>query len=130
LRLGERLIAAACRRLPAKERYERHREWTAELPAILDDPDIRFAGHRAVRMLRYSGDIAWRFSLPSRYQTRRFIMAGWFVFNLGFLGYDVWSTVRNPHSWEAYLSTALGVTSVVVLTTYWRKLIGPARRSS
>jgi hypothetical protein len=130
LRLGERLIAKACRRLPANERDERYAEWTAELPAILDDPDIRFAWHRTVRMLRYSADIAWRFSRPSPPQTRRFIMSGWFIFNLGLLGYDVWSTVRNPHSWEAYLNTALGVTTVALLMIYWRKLVGPARRPS
>ena len=40
LRIGEYLITRACRRLPAETRDERYREWAAELPAILRDPDI------------------------------------------------------------------------------------------
>jgi DivIVA domain-containing protein len=54
LRIGEYLIARACRRLPAEARDERYREWVAELPAILQDPDIRPAARRAARMLRYA----------------------------------------------------------------------------
>jgi DivIVA domain-containing protein len=54
LRIGEYLIACACRRLPAGTRDERYREWAAELPAILEDPDIRPAARRAARMLRYA----------------------------------------------------------------------------
>jgi hypothetical protein len=54
LRIGEYLIARACRHLPAGARDERYREWVAELPAILDDPDIRPAARRAARMLRYA----------------------------------------------------------------------------
>jgi DivIVA domain-containing protein len=54
LRVGEYLIARACRHLPAGARDERYREWVAELPAILDDPDVRPAARRAARMLRYA----------------------------------------------------------------------------
>jgi DivIVA domain-containing protein len=54
LRIGEYLIACACRHLPAETRDERYREWAAELPAILQDPDIRPAARRAARMLRYA----------------------------------------------------------------------------
>lgn len=54
LRTGEYLIARACRHLPAEARDERYREWAAELPAILQDPDVRPAARRAARMLRYA----------------------------------------------------------------------------
>jgi DivIVA domain-containing protein len=54
LRIGEYLITCACRRLPAETRDERCREWAAELPAILGDPDTRLAARRAARMLRYA----------------------------------------------------------------------------
>ena len=54
LRIGEYLIARACRHLPAEARDERYREWVAELPAILRDPGVRPAARRAARMLRYA----------------------------------------------------------------------------
>jgi hypothetical protein len=57
-RICERLIRAACRRLPEDMRAERGREWAAELPAILDDQTIRPALRRAVRALTYSAGIA------------------------------------------------------------------------
>jgi len=56
LRAGEYLIGRSCRRLPSQIRDERYREWTAELPAILHDPDTRSAVRRAVRMLGYAAD--------------------------------------------------------------------------
>ncbi len=56
LRAGEYLIGRSCRRLPSQIRQERYREWTAELPAILHDPDTRSAVRRAVRMLGYAAD--------------------------------------------------------------------------
>ena len=56
LRIGEYLVGRACRRLPREIRDERCREWVAELPAILHDPEIRLAPHRAVRMLGYAAD--------------------------------------------------------------------------
>ena len=54
LRIGEYLIARACRHLSAGARDERYREWVAELPAILRDPGVRPAARRAARMLRYA----------------------------------------------------------------------------
>jgi len=54
LRIGEYLVARACRHLPAEARDERYREWAAELPAILRDPDVRPAARRAARMLGYA----------------------------------------------------------------------------
>jgi hypothetical protein len=48
------LVRRACRRLPDSIRDETCREWTAELPAITGDPDIRLAPVRAVRALGYA----------------------------------------------------------------------------
>ncbi len=53
-RLAEYLIRRACRGLPEDARDERCREWAAELPAILEDPDIRLAPLRTARALRYA----------------------------------------------------------------------------
>jgi nitrate reductase NapE component len=57
-RLAEWLIRVACRRLPADERTERGREWTAELPAILDDESIRPPLRRALRALSFCAGIS------------------------------------------------------------------------
>ncbi len=75
--LGEYLIARACRRLPAETRDERYREWTAELPAILRDPDTRLASRRAARMLGYAAGTLWGTALAPG-STRRLMarMAG------------------------------------------------------
>ncbi len=55
-RLAEYLIRRACRHLPDDTRDERYQEWTAELPAILTDPDVRWQAARAARALRYAAD--------------------------------------------------------------------------
>jgi hypothetical protein len=57
-RPAEWLIRAVCRRLPADERAERCREWTAELPAILDDQSIRPAFRRTLRALSFCAGIS------------------------------------------------------------------------
>jgi hypothetical protein len=57
-RIAEMLIRASCHRLPEDERGERCREWSAELPAILDDTSIRLPILRAVRAIRYSAGIS------------------------------------------------------------------------
>ncbi len=56
LRLGEYLVDRASRRLPRRIRAERYREWAAELPVILHDPQISLAPRRAVRMVVYAAD--------------------------------------------------------------------------
>jgi hypothetical protein len=56
LRIGEYLVSLACRRLPPDIREQRYREWAAELPAILHDPQAGLAPCRAVRMLAYAAD--------------------------------------------------------------------------
>jgi hypothetical protein len=52
-RIAERLIRTACRRLPEDVRAEQCREWTAELPAILDDQSIRPSFLRTLRALTF-----------------------------------------------------------------------------
>jgi hypothetical protein len=56
LRVGEFLAGRAARHLPAAARDERYREWAAELPVILGDPEIKPAAARAARMLRFAAD--------------------------------------------------------------------------
>jgi hypothetical protein len=52
------LIRASCRRLPDDERGDRYSEWSAELPAILDDTSVRLPILRTMRALRYSAGIS------------------------------------------------------------------------
>jgi hypothetical protein len=101
LRIGEYLIARACRHLPSHARDERYREWVAELPAILHDPGVRPAARRAARMLRYaSGTIRGTALTPG--SARRvmahmagvaapFITAGLVIYLLGW--------VKTPQDW-------------------------------
>lgn len=56
LRVGEFLAGRAARHLPAAVRDERYREWAAELPVILGDPEVRPAAARAARMLWFAAD--------------------------------------------------------------------------
>ena len=56
-RAAERLIRAACRRLPADVRAERCREWTAELPAILDDESTGPSWLRGLRALAFCAGV-------------------------------------------------------------------------
>lgn len=65
LRLSEYLVSRACRYLPSEIRDERYREWTAELPYILHDPDVRFTYLRILRMLAFASDHC-RSALASR----------------------------------------------------------------
>jgi hypothetical protein len=65
LRIGGYLIGFASRLLPGEIRDERYREWTAELPAILEDPDTRLAAHRAARMLGYAAGAVWGSALAA-----------------------------------------------------------------
>lgn len=57
-RAAEYLIRRACRRLPGDAGEERYREWAGELPAILNDPDVRPAFLRWVRVLSYAAGIS------------------------------------------------------------------------
>jgi hypothetical protein len=53
-RVAERVIRSGCRSLTGDVGRERVQEWTAELPAILRDPDVKSAAVRTARMLRYA----------------------------------------------------------------------------
>ena len=71
LRTGEFLVGLAARRLPRAVRDERYREWAAELPVILGDPEIRPAAARVTRMLWFAADTlrgAARLPGPARYR--------------------------------------------------------------
>jgi hypothetical protein len=53
-RLAECLILLASLKFPPGIRQDRYREWTAELPAILNDPDIRPKTRRDLAALRFA----------------------------------------------------------------------------
>jgi hypothetical protein len=55
-RLAWHLIRLACMRLSGEMREDRYREWTAELHAILHDPDIPSRARRNARALLYAAD--------------------------------------------------------------------------
>jgi hypothetical protein len=98
LRVGEYLVRRACQRLPRNVREERHREWSAELPAILHDPEIRFAPWRAVRMLSYAADTV-RGTAMTRGRGRGQRTAElqlMLLVTLGALAWDIWTTARAP----------------------------------
>jgi hypothetical protein len=79
-RVAEWLIRTACRRLPADVRAEQCREWTAELPAILDDRSIRLSFMRTLRALSFSIGISWttrRLSRSARAGSRRSTNSQW-----------------------------------------------------
>jgi DivIVA domain-containing protein len=107
LRVGEYLIARASRLLPGEVREERHREWTAELPAILRDPDTRLAARRATRMLRYAAGTAWATaSAPG-------------LFTVSFLTLAVTNTISvvnaPPGDWVSYFWITSGVINLAWL---------------
>lgn len=111
LRLGEFLVRRACRGLPREIRDDRHAEWTAELPAILHDPQIRFAPRRAVRMLAYAADTLRGTGLARNMARRRspgqaVALGLWILIFLGFTASDVENIVRAPGYGPGYLQLA------------------------
>jgi hypothetical protein len=112
LRVGEYLVGRSCLHLPREIRDERYREWAAELPAILHDPEIKLAPRRAVRMLRYAADTLRGTALsPGRARRRPaapstpllglFIIAG-----LVAVVWSIWDTARAPGHWVSYVQVA------------------------
>ena len=101
LRIGEYLIARACRHLPAEARGERYREWVAELPAILRDPGVRPAPRRAARMLRYaSGTIRGTALTPGSARRVMAHMAGAAVsFIITGLAFYRLGWAKTPQEW-------------------------------
>jgi hypothetical protein len=113
LRIGEVLVGWACRRLPRRIRDERHREWAAELPVILHDPEIRFSGRRAARMLGYALGTIRGAASAGRHRGRRRITGRTILFGAMLivtptgLGLDVWNAVRAPGDWISYFCAGL-----------------------
>jgi hypothetical protein len=118
LRIGEYLVARACRRLPRGIRDERYREWAAELPAILHDRGVRLAPYRAVRMLGYAADTLRATALTAGRARRRAagprplvpacsLLLAWWLWPGG-----IRDTVRVPGDWVNYV---LVVWSLVIL---------------
>jgi hypothetical protein len=104
-RIAEHLIRRACRRLPGDVRDERYREWAAELPAIVGDPDVRYAFLRTARMLRYAAGVAR--------STRRLPQA---------VGAPAWGE-RQP----AIFPRPDGVVPAIAAVALWGTLLGLAR---
>lgn len=130
---AERLIRAACRRLPADVRAERCQEWTAELPAILDDASIRPSWLRGLRALAFCAGISrttrqlsrsaragsqrtrnshWRTGAPRTRPPDTAVRAaaglGAYVVFVVIL-ITVLATHPDPRSWPFLLMVALGI---------------------
>jgi hypothetical protein len=131
LRAGEYLVGRACRRLPPDMREERYREWTAELPAILHDPQIRPARRRAARMLAYAADtLRGTITTPGRARGRipRVSAALDLLFPvaaLAVVALNVWSIAQGPGDVQNYLYGAWGL---LLVAHAIRKQVRPAGR--
>jgi hypothetical protein len=131
LRLGEYMVRHACQRLPQEIREEHYREWAAELPAILHDPQVRPAPWRAVRMLVYAADTLRGTALTpgwTRGRRPRLSAAGDLLFLVAALvlaALNTWSIVQTPGDWQKYVLPAWSVLFVAYLT---RKRVHPAGR--
>jgi hypothetical protein len=109
LRLGEYLVRRASRQLPRKVRDERYTEWSAELPVILHDPQVRFAPRRAVRMIAYAADTFRGTALTharSRRGRRQLEMEAALVVCLALVAGDIWTIARAPGLSLNYLRLA------------------------
>jgi hypothetical protein len=113
LRLGEYLVSRSCQQLPQDVREERYREWAAELPAILHDPQVRPAPRRAARMLGYAADTlrgtimtpgTARGQIPRLCADVLLPVAGLVVVAL-----SIWSIVLAPGNGLNYLRLAWGL---------------------
>lgn len=87
---AERMIRRACRGLPEDQRDRRVAEWSAELPAIVIDPDVRFAPLRILRLASYTAGVA---RAAHRERTRR---ETWWLFTGAFLAWHFEFSVTNP----------------------------------
>jgi hypothetical protein len=129
--LGEYLVRRACQQLPQDIREERYREWAAELPAILHDPQIRFAPRRAARMLGYAADtLRGTIMTPgrARNQVSRLFAAADSLFpviGLVVVALNAWEVVQAPGDGQNYLQLAWTLLFVAYLI---RKRVHPAGR--
>jgi hypothetical protein len=110
LGLGEYLVRRACQRLPQETREERRREWAAELPAILHDPQVRFAPWRAAHMLAYAADTLRGSAkttsklpalLPRMSRTLELLFL---VFFLVPVALSIWLIVQAPGDAQSYVN--------------------------
>jgi hypothetical protein len=132
-RTAEWLIRTACRRLPADVRAEQCREWTAELPAILDDQSIRPSLLRTLRALTFCIGISRttrQLSRLARAGSRRTRNSRWRTGTVKtrppdvavrtVVGLAVWlvtvagvitlgRTLPDPHGWLVALGLALAI---------------------
>jgi hypothetical protein len=130
LALGEYLVRRACRQLPEDVRDERCREWAAELPAILDDPQVRLAPWRAVRMLGYAADtLRGTAMMPGTARGRIARLRAAVDVPLPVAGLVValpaWAVVQAPRDGLNYLRLAWGLLFVAYLI---RSRVRPAAR--
>jgi hypothetical protein len=130
LALGECLVRRACRQLPEDVRDERCREWAAELPAILDDPQVRFAPWRAARMLGYAADtLRGTAMMPGTARGRIARLRAAVDVPLPVAGLVValpaWAVVQAPRDALNYLRLAWGLLFVAYLI---RSRVRPAAR--
>lgn len=114
LRAGDYLVGRACRRLPRDIRAERYQEWAAELPVILNDPQIRFAPRRAVRMLGYAADTFRAVALTGVTARRRSpamtaVFRSLLLADLLLVGADSWNIAQAPGHPLNYLRLAWGL---------------------
>lgn len=114
LRLGEYLVGRACQRLPQDVREERYREWAAELPVILHDPQARLAAGRAVRMLGYAADTVRGSTLAhvgAGRRTARMDSALKLLVAAGLVsvGWDIWTVIRAPGHGLSYVQLSWGL---------------------
>ena len=114
LRLGEYLLRRACQRLPPDIRQERYREWAAELPAILQDPQIKHSPRRAVHMLAYAADAVRGAAMtPARARRRTSRMAALLclvlVAGLITVAWEMWTIVQAPGQALNYAQLAWGL---------------------
>jgi hypothetical protein len=131
LRAGEYLLSLACNRLPPDIREEQYREWAAELPAILHDPQIRLAPWRAVRMLGFAADTV-RGTAVAAGRARGWmprLSAAWALLVLGgclvSVALGTWLIVQAPGSAQGYLVLAW---AVPFSAFFIRKRVRPAGR--
>ena len=111
LRIGEYLVRRACRRLPRGVRQDRYEEWTAELPAILHDPQTRPAPLRAARMLFYAADTLRGTATArgaARHRTSRMtvLFSLLLVAGLVSLAFRTWTIAHSPASTLNYVHLA------------------------
>jgi hypothetical protein len=95
-RLAGWLIGRACRRLPAQDREDRYREWTAEADAILRGPGAL----RPVRALRYAAGTtagARRLGQPGPASPARRLLTGIGVYLAVVAAFAVLQGESGPH---------------------------------